>query len=154
MTLEAGLLIALIILTLVLGWMVIRKLNKLLKGQNAMSESVSKVSAAADKIAEDVENIKRWQQKQSDDKAALIAERDGLKQTVTDLQEKLAAGQLDEAALNAASEKLTAADKALDEIHPDQPPVAPETPGEAPAETPAEQPAEAPAGSTEPTPQG
>lgn len=120
-----GLLCANIAATLLIGWAVIRKLNKLIRSNTVMSQDVSRISASANKIAEDVANIQRWQQKQTDDKAAMQTEIDGLKATIADLQGKLAAGQLDAAALADAAAKFEAADSALDAIQPDQAPVPP-----------------------------
>lgn len=150
-----GLLGASIAATLLIGWAVIRKLNKLLKEQQNMSQNVSKISASAEKIAQDVENIKRWQQKQMDDKAALQKVIDDQKTLIEDLKGQIEAGKLDDAALSTANEKLEAADTALDAIQPDQPPVV-ETPAETPAGTTTETPVDTSAtgtGSTE-TPGG
>jgi len=102
------------------GAIVFRKLTNIQKEIRSMSSNVSKITDLSDKIAQDVENIKRNQEKLAQDKAALQTVIDDQKATIADLQSKLAQGALDEAALSAAAEKLTKADADLDAIEPDQ----------------------------------
>ena len=75
-----------------------------------MSSNLDRIEAAATKLREDVANVQR----------AI----DALKAIVADLQEQVAAGQLDQARLEAAAAKLEGVDSDLDAIAPDAEPPA------------------------------
>ena len=133
----------------ILGAVAIKKLSTIQKELSSMSQNVNRITELSGKIAQDVENIKRNQEKLVSDKAALQQVIDGQKEQIADLQNKIAQGALDEAALSAAAETLDAADKALDAIEPDNLPAPlPDTSGSTGGEGGAGATAETPAAGT------